>query len=120
MDERGLPGGPITDARALTGGTQNLLMRFTRGGRDYVLRRGPRHLRRKSNDVMRREARVLQALAGQDVPHPAFVAGPGEPDAGVAGDAVFYLMAPVEGFNPAGGLPPRCTPATPPSATRWG
>jgi aminoglycoside phosphotransferase (APT) family kinase protein len=56
---------------------------------------------------MRREARALQALAGQDVPHPAFVAGPGEPDDGVAGDAVFYLMAPVEGFNPAGGLPPR-------------
>jgi len=107
MDERGLPGGTITDARALPGGTQNLLMRFTRGGRDYVLRRGPRHLRRASNDVMRREARALQALAGQDVPHPAFVAGPGEPDDGVAGDAVFYLMAPVEGFNPAGGLPPR-------------
>ena len=107
MDERALPGGVITDARALPGGTQNLLMQFTRGGHDYVLRRGPRHLRRSSNDVMRREARVLQALAGQAVPHPAFVAGPGDPDSGVAGDAVFYLMAPVEGFNPAGGLPPR-------------
>jgi aminoglycoside phosphotransferase (APT) family kinase protein len=106
MDAQGLPGGPITGAHTLSGGTQNLLMRFTRGGRDFVLRRGPRHLRRRSNEVMRREARVLQALAGQDVPHPAFVAGPGEPDAGVAGDAVFYLMAPVEGFNPAAGLPP--------------
>ncbi|HEU0171741.1 MAG TPA: phosphotransferase family protein [Acidimicrobiales bacterium] len=105
MDAQGLPGGPLTGSRALSGGTQNLLMRFTRDGRDYVLRRGPRHLRRASNDVMRREARVLQALAGQDVPHPAFVAGPGEPDAGVAGDAVFYLMAPVDGFNPAAGLP---------------
>jgi aminoglycoside phosphotransferase (APT) family kinase protein len=105
MDEQGLPGGEITAAWALSGGTQNLLMRFSRGGLDYVLRRGPRHLRRTSNDVMRREARVLQALAGSDVPHPAFVAGPGEPDAGVAGDAVFYLMAPVEGFNPTVGLP---------------
>lgn len=105
MDDQGLPGGTITGARALAGGTQNLLMRFTRGGRDYVLRRGPRHLRRASNDVMRREARVLQALAGSGVPHPAFVAGPGEPDAGVAGDAVFYLMAPVDGFNPTAGLP---------------
>jgi len=105
MDGRGLPGGPITGARALAGGTQNLLMRFSRGGHDYVLRRGPRHLRRASNDVMRREARVLQALAGRDVPHPPFVAGPGEPDSGVAGDAVFYLMAPVEGFNPTAGLP---------------
>ena len=105
MDTQGLPGGDVTDARALAGGTQNLLMRFRRGGRDYVLRRGPRHLRRASNEVMRREARVLQALAGSDVPHPAYVAGPGEPDTGVAGDAVFYLMAPVEGFNPTVGLP---------------
>jgi aminoglycoside phosphotransferase (APT) family kinase protein len=44
--------------------------------------------------------------AGSDVPHPGFVAGPGEPETGVACDAVFYLMDPVEGFNPAGGLPP--------------
>ena len=106
MDGQGLPGAAITDARVLPGGTQNLLLRFTRDGCDYVLRRGPRHLRRASNDVMRRESRVLQALAGQDVPHPAFVAGPGEPETGVAGDAVFYLMAPVDGFNPSGGLPP--------------
>jgi aminoglycoside phosphotransferase (APT) family kinase protein len=105
MDGQGLPGAEITGAQALSGGTQNLLMRFSRGGHDYVLRRGPRHLRRTSNEVMRREARVLQALAGGDVPHPAFVAGPGEPEAGVAGDAVFYLMAPVEGFNPSVGLP---------------
>ncbi|HEX5365691.1 MAG TPA: phosphotransferase family protein [Acidimicrobiales bacterium] len=106
MDGQGLPPGPIRDPQVLPGGTQNLLLRFSRGGRGYVLRRGPRHLRRKSNDVMRREARVLQALAGGDVPHPAFVAGPGEPGTGVAGDAVFYLMAPVEGFNPTTGLPP--------------
>jgi aminoglycoside phosphotransferase (APT) family kinase protein len=105
MDDQGLPGDAVTGAETLAGGTQNLLMRFTRGGRDYVLRRGPRHLRRASNEVMRREARVLRALAGTGVPHPAFVAGPGEPDAGVAGDAVFYLMAPVEGFNPTTGLP---------------
>jgi aminoglycoside phosphotransferase (APT) family kinase protein len=106
MDDQGLPGGDITDTEVLAGGTQNLLLRFRRGGRPFILRRGPRHLRRASNDVMRREARVLQALAGSDVPHPGFVAGPGEPDEGVAGDAVFYLMEPVDGFNPAGGLPP--------------
>ncbi|HEX6420120.1 MAG TPA: phosphotransferase family protein [Acidimicrobiales bacterium] len=106
MDRQGLPGGPITGVQVLAGGTQNLLMRFSRGGCDHVLRRGPRHLRRASNEVMRREARVLQALAGSEVPHPAFVAGPGEPDSGVAGDAVFYLMAPVDGFNPTTGLPP--------------
>src|SRR5690606_12739196 len=104
MDDRDLPGGPITGATVLPGGTQNLLLRFERGGRSYVLRRGPRHLRRTSNEVMRREARVLRALAGTDVPHPAFVAGPGEPDEGVT-DAVFYLMAPVDGVNPTVELP---------------
>ena len=104
MDARGLPDGPITGATVLPGGTQNLLLRFERGGRSYVLRRGPRHLRRSSNEVMRREARVLRALAGTDVPHPAFVAGPGEPDEGVT-DAVFYLMAPVDGVNPTVELP---------------
>jgi aminoglycoside phosphotransferase (APT) family kinase protein len=107
MDRQGLPPGEITGTEVLPGGTQNLLLRFDRGGRPYVLRRGPRHLRRLSNDVMRREARVLQALAGSDVPHPGFVAGPGEPTEGVAGDAVFYLMDPVEGFNPASGLSPQ-------------
>jgi aminoglycoside phosphotransferase (APT) family kinase protein len=107
MDAQGLAPGAISDAEALAGGTQNLLLRFRRAGRTYVLRRGPRHLRSLSNDVMRREARVLQALAGSDVPHPAFVAGPGEPATGVAGDAVFYLMDPVDGFNPAGGLSPQ-------------
>jgi aminoglycoside phosphotransferase (APT) family kinase protein len=107
MDAQGLEPGEITGAEALPGGTQNLLLRFRRASRTYVLRRGPRHLRRLSNDVMRREARVLQALAGSDVPHPRFVAGPGEPETGVAGDAVFYLMDPVDGFNPAGGLSPQ-------------
>ena len=59
MDGVGLPSGPITGAATLTGGTQNILLRFDRGGRTYVLRRGPEHLRPKSNDAMRREMRVL-------------------------------------------------------------
>src|SRR5690606_10702270 len=49
-------------------------------------------------------ATVLPARAGTDGPHPAFVAGPGEPDEGVT-DAVFYLMAPVDGVNPTVELP---------------
>jgi hypothetical protein len=63
MDEQGLPRGRCERIELLAGGTQNILVRFTRGGRDYVLRRGPRHLRPKSNEVMRREARVLCAPA---------------------------------------------------------
>ena len=38
MDEQGLGEGPIVGAQSLAGGTQNLLLRFQRGGRDFVLR----------------------------------------------------------------------------------
>jgi aminoglycoside phosphotransferase (APT) family kinase protein len=46
--------------------------------------------------------RMLSALAGSDVPHPGFIAGC--PDEAVMNGAVFYLMEPVDGFNPANGL----------------
>jgi aminoglycoside phosphotransferase (APT) family kinase protein len=103
MDSEGLPAGPITAVETLAGGTQNVLLKFARGGRAYVLRRGPPHLRAASNDAMRREMRVLSALAGTDVPHPRFIAGC--MDDTVMGGAVFYLMEPVDGFNPSTGLP---------------
>jgi len=103
MDEQGLPPGPIEDVEELGGGTQNVLLRFRRGGEAFVLRRGPRHLRKTSNEVMRREQRVLAALAGSDVPHPGFIAGC--TDETVMNGAVFYLMEPVDGFNATVGLP---------------
>ena len=103
MDEQGLPGGAIERVETLAGGTQNVLLRFERGGRAYVLRRGPRHLRPRTNDQLRNEARVLSALAGTDVPHPGFIAGC--MDEAVMGGAVFYLMEPVNGFNPTVALP---------------
>lgn len=49
MDRRGLGGGPLSDIIVLAGGTQNILLRFTREGRDYILRRPPLHLRKNSN-----------------------------------------------------------------------
>jgi aminoglycoside phosphotransferase (APT) family kinase protein len=103
MDGRDLPGGPFEHVAPLAGGTQNTLIRFRRGGRDYVLRRGPAHLRARTNDVLRREARVLAALDGTDVPAPRLIAAC--PDESVLGGAVFYLMTPVEGFNATVGLP---------------
>ncbi|MFN2426190.1 MAG: phosphotransferase family protein [Candidatus Binatia bacterium] len=103
MDDHRLPRGPIRNVRLLAGGTQNVLVRLSRGGRDYVLRRPPRHLRPKSNDALRREGRVLAALAGSDVPHPGFIAGCF--DESVMGGAVFYLMEPVDGFNATTELP---------------
>lgn len=102
MDGEGLGSGPITDVEALGGGTQNILVRFRRDGGDYVLRRPPLHKRPHSDETMRREARVLGALAGTDVPHPALVAA--HPDTDLIG-AAFYLMEPIDGFNPTTGLP---------------
>lgn len=102
MDGQRLGHGPIVDARHLAGGTQNILLRFTRAGRDYVLRRPPPVLRANSNETMRREARVLQALLGTAVPHPGLIAAC--PDEDVLG-ASFYLMEPIDGFNATTGLP---------------
>src|SRR5271163_3075061 len=103
MSGHGLGEGPLDEVSAVTGGTQNVMLRFTRAGRPYVLRRGPRHLRPRSNSVILRETRVLAALAGSDVPHPHLIATCD--DTSVLGDAVFYLMEPVDGFNAGEGLP---------------
>lgn len=102
MDAQGVGTGPIAEARLLSGGTQNILMRFRRGDAAYVLRRPPPVPRANSNDTMRREARVLAALDGSAVPHPRLIAACSDEEVlGVA----FYLMEPVEGFNPTEGLP---------------
>lgn len=102
MDDHHLGAGPLTDVEPIAGGTQNVLLRFHRAGREYVFRRGPVHKRANSDEVMRREVRVLGALAGTDVPHPALIAAC--TDVEPLG-AVFYLMERVAGFNPTLGLP---------------
>jgi aminoglycoside phosphotransferase (APT) family kinase protein len=102
MDGQGLGAGPIEDVVALGGGTQNILLKFQRGGRAYVLRRPPLHPRANSNETIRREARVLGALANTAVPHARLIAACPEED--VIG-AAFILMEPIEGFNPTTGLP---------------
>ncbi len=103
MSDRGLGEGPLEDVTTVTGGTQNILLKFERSGRPYVLRRGPHHLRPVSNKVMLRETKVLAALAETDVPHPRLIAVCD--DISVLGDAVFYLMEPIDGFNAGEGLP---------------
>ena len=96
MDAQSLESGPIVDAQPLTGGTQNILLRFRRGAREFVLRRPPLHARPEVCATIAREARVLGALAGTAVPHPELF-GSCTDDAMLG--APFYLMAPVEGFN---------------------
>ncbi|WP_430421086.1 phosphotransferase family protein [Phenylobacterium sp.] len=104
MDERGLEAGKsIEEAERPPGGTQNILIRFRRGDRWFMLRRPPMSPRMNGSETMRREARVLGALAGSDVPHPGLIAGC--PDEDVLG-AAFYLMEPINGFNATVGLPP--------------
>jgi aminoglycoside phosphotransferase (APT) family kinase protein len=103
MSEQGLGEGPIENVSPITGGTQNVMLRFTRSGREYVFRRGPRHLRPVSNSVILRETKVLHALSGTDVPHAPLIAVCD--DTSVLGDAVFYLMEPVDGFNAGAELP---------------
>jgi aminoglycoside phosphotransferase (APT) family kinase protein len=102
MDDQGLGSGPIVDVVQLTGGSQNVLLRFKRSDRGYVLRRPPANPRHDGNDTMR-EARVLKALKGSDVPHAGLIAACD--DASVLG-AAFYLMEPLDGFNAAVSMPP--------------
>ena len=97
MDEKRLESGPLTGVKPLVGGTQNIVIRFERGGCTFVLRRPPANPYLDGNRIMRREARVLKALAGTDVPHPRLIADC--PDEEVLG-AAFYLMEFVTGFDP--------------------
>ena len=94
--------GPVGAARKLKGGLQNNVFLLERGGESMVLRRPSKHLRAHSNETMLREARVLKALGGSEVPHPAVYAVCDDPS--VIG-ACFYLMEPLEGFAPSGELP---------------
>jgi|SRR5690606_12768530 len=104
MDERKLASGPLEDPVRLAGGTQNLLLRFRRGDREFVLRRPSAELREVGGKTIAREARMLKALAGSRAPHAALIAACD--DKTVLG-AKFYLMESVDGFNPnsAAGLP---------------
>jgi aminoglycoside phosphotransferase (APT) family kinase protein len=104
MDGQGLGDGPLSSFEPLSGGTQNVMVSFTRAGRRYVLRRGPEHLRERSNQNILREITLLAALAGTDVPHARLIGACEDPD--VLHGAVFYLMEPVEGFNARVALPP--------------
>ena len=103
MDSQGLGDGPICDISLLPGGTQNILLSFTRNGRAFVLRRPTAVSGRGGSKTMQREARVLRALSRTDVQHARLIAACA--DEQVIGVA-FYLMEPVDGFNATNGLPP--------------
>ena len=101
MDGQGLGSGPLEDAVLLAGGTQNILLKFSRAGRSYVLRRPPPHLRANSNETMRREARVgdeeavVDAVAPGEAPEGT--EGGGEPTEASAPDGAAGPL-PLEGW----------------------
>jgi aminoglycoside phosphotransferase (APT) family kinase protein len=96
LEGQGVGAGPVRDMELIVGGTQNILAAFTLDGRRLVLRRPPANKRPESDDVARREARVLAALGGTDVPHPRLVAACAQTD--ILG-AAFHVAEHVDGFS---------------------
>jgi aminoglycoside phosphotransferase (APT) family kinase protein len=97
LDTQGLePGQPLA-VEPLTGGSSNAMFVVERGQARWVLRRPTRVAVDRANEGMRREFRILAALAGTDVPHPEVVALCEDHD--VLG-CTFYLMERVQGVNP--------------------
>jgi aminoglycoside phosphotransferase (APT) family kinase protein len=102
MDEQQLGKGAIEDCEILAGGTQNILLKFSRAKRWFVLRRPPHNPYMNGNETIRREIRILESLANTEVPHARLIAACKSEN--VLG-AAFYLMQAVDGFSAARGLP---------------
>lgn len=99
----GLPGaGQALEVRRVSSGASNDIFEIERGGEVLMLRRPPKVGRERSDEIMLREARVLEALNGTAVPHPRFRAVCADPS--VLG-ASFYVMERIDGFTPMRELP---------------
>jgi aminoglycoside phosphotransferase (APT) family kinase protein len=98
MDTAGLAGaGSPVAVERISGGASNEIFRIDRGGTSAVLRRPPAALSAQRSATMLREARVLAALAGTDVPHARLLGTCTDPE--VLGSS-FYLMDLVDGWSP--------------------
>lgn len=84
-------------------GVANVLFALRRGGHVFVLRRPPLVKNAPSASNVAREWRILTALDGTAVPHPAPLLFCD--DAAVIG-VPFLIMSFVDGFTPSGTLPP--------------
>jgi aminoglycoside phosphotransferase (APT) family kinase protein len=100
MDQVGLPGaGAPIEHRYVSGGSQNEIFEIRRGDFHAALRRPPRIAPEGRNDGILREWRIIEALAGTDVPHTEAYAVC--TDTSVLG-CTFYLMGFVDGWSPVG------------------
>jgi aminoglycoside phosphotransferase (APT) family kinase protein len=103
LDGEGVNGtGERPSVERLDGGSQNELFAVARAGERTVLRMPPVTADASRVDGLRRELRLLRALAGTDVPHAGLVAGDSSGD--VLG-MPFYLMREIDGWSPAGTWP---------------
>ena len=91
--------GPLTATR-IPGGATNAVFLLDRGGVKSVLRRPPRVPRPDNEKVLAREARVLGALNGSDVPAPRFMGHCADP---AVNGTSFYIMSFAEGWVALGG-----------------
>jgi aminoglycoside phosphotransferase (APT) family kinase protein len=97
LDSQGMVVGSPVAIRPLPGGTSNAMFVVERGAARWVLRRPAKVALEKASAGMCREFRILSALNGTNVPHPASVALC--EDHSVLG-CTFFLMKLVEGINP--------------------
>ena len=88
--------GPLKTA-ILSGGTSNVVLTLDRGDKQMVLRRPPTVPPPGAEKGVLREARILTALGGTDVPHPHCYGSCDDSD--VIG-APLYVMEKVEGWAP--------------------
>ena len=102
MLRTGLTGGAIEERTLLAGGTQNIIVRFRSGSREFVLRKASDTAHLDADRTIGREARLLGALSNTCVPHARLIAAC--LDRTVLGGS-FYLMEPVDGFNVGLGMP---------------
>jgi aminoglycoside phosphotransferase (APT) family kinase protein len=104
LDDQGVPGGEGAPAvEKMAGGSQNILYRIRRGQHSGVLRMPGPNADDARIDGLRREIRLLAALAGADVPHAELLAA--EPTGDLLGRP-FYVMQDVDGWSPLDGWRP--------------
>ena len=89
--------GDRLEVSRITGGSQNEILDLRKGGLRCALRKPPANPPPGRSDGILREWRVLEALAGTDVPHAKGLAVCEDPD--VLG-VPFYLMELVGGWSP--------------------
>lgn len=91
--------GELPVLEPLSGGSQNALYRLRGRGAPMVLRMPGARADAARLDGLRREIRLVRALAGTDVPHAALIAAD---DAGDVLGQPCYVMAEVDGWNSTG------------------